>query len=283
MASPEPHPPELASDTNKENHDPTPTTKTKSSKKIQPKKAVNTPKPPPKRAVFSADDNRTMVETLMEQKDEGHATDNGGWREPAINAVVNALKGSELKSGGAAKIAKSVRDHWGHVRMLAVIICIRSDVFQQLKVKYNDFKTLASISGWGWDSENNRVQASDEQWDTYLQVHLDFFIHGSIAHIALQANPKYAKYRNTTWDLYEDMDDLLNGALATGKAAFHPGQQTPPNDDSDSGNDSGRDSAIKADDDDDEGNVTEEEMRVSATPAHASLSSIKVWILICKL
>jgi hypothetical protein len=40
----------------------------------------------------------------------------------------------------------------------------------QLKKEYSIFKELASISGWGWDSENNRVQATDEQWDMYLLV-----------------------------------------------------------------------------------------------------------------
>lgn len=161
------------SDTNKENQNPTSITKTK------PSKPKNTP---PKRAVFSGDDDRIMVDTLMEQKDEGHATDNGGWREPAINAVVKALKDSELQSGGVAKTAKSVRDHWGHVCMMVSYKIVLT--FQQLKIKYNDLKTLASISGWGWDSENNRVQASDEQWDTYLQVRIDFLTYVFIAYIA---------------------------------------------------------------------------------------------------
>lgn len=81
-----------------------------------------------------------------------------------------------------------------------------------------------------------------------------------------------------TWDLYEDMDELLNGALATGKAAFHPGQQTAPNDSdsSDGGHDSGE-STSKADDEGDfeEKTATEEEIEVSV-PARAPLSTIKV-------
>ncbi|KAJ3991052.1 hypothetical protein F5050DRAFT_1716404, partial [Lentinula boryana] len=126
---------------------------------------LSTPaKPAAKQCVcFSAEDDRTMVDVLLEQKADGFATDNGGWKEPALKAVVNALVGSEAVSGGTPKT--------------------------------------------GWDSENHCVQTTDEQWDAYLTEHCE-----------------YEKYHNATFPLYDDLDELLNGALATGKSAFYPGK-----------------------------------------------------------
>ncbi|KAE9391152.1 hypothetical protein BT96DRAFT_1001577 [Gymnopus androsaceus JB14] len=54
-------------------------------------------KPPPKRVIFSAENDNVMVETLLEQKEEGFATDNGGWKDAAFTAVVKALKGRVLQ------------------------------------------------------------------------------------------------------------------------------------------------------------------------------------------
>ncbi|KAJ3997999.1 hypothetical protein F5050DRAFT_1710898 [Lentinula boryana] len=168
------------------------------SAKAQPKKNAKSTKtsPPPdaekqtrQRAIFSEDDDLVMIHTLLEQKDEGMASVNGGWKKLAINAVVRALEGSELISGGSPKTFRSVQDH-----------------YTKLKNDYRILKELASISGWGWDSENHRVQASEEQWETYLLAH-----------------PKMVKYKNMTFSIYEDLDQLLDGALATGNAAFCAG------------------------------------------------------------
>lgn len=57
-----------------------------------------------------------MLDTFLEQKSEGNATDNGGWKDPALQAVVRALEGSEKESGGAPKNVRNVRDHWAKVR-----------------------------------------------------------------------------------------------------------------------------------------------------------------------
>ncbi|KAJ3995790.1 hypothetical protein F5050DRAFT_1808371 [Lentinula boryana] len=91
------------------------------SAKAQPKKNAKSTKtsPPPdaekqtrRRAIFSEDDDLVMIHTLLEQKDEGMASDNGGWKKLAINAVVRALEGSELVSGGSPKTFCSVQDHY---------------------------------------------------------------------------------------------------------------------------------------------------------------------------
>jgi hypothetical protein len=106
----------------KENVNPqTPTRKSPSKPtKIDKKKARKVTSPGQKRTrnarvYFSIDDDRTMINTLLDQKAEGMQTDNGGWKEPALNAVVQALVGSELASKGAAKTVRNVRDHWGKV------------------------------------------------------------------------------------------------------------------------------------------------------------------------
>ncbi|KAJ3992834.1 hypothetical protein F5050DRAFT_1714971 [Lentinula boryana] len=130
-----------------------------------------------RRAIFSTDDDRVMINELLRQKDEGNATDNGGWKETALQAVVKALIGSENISGGVPKTVRSIRDHYG-----------------KLKTDYKNFNTLATQSGWGWDSEAHR------------------------------AHPTMAKYRNATFPIYEDMNYLLNGAIATGRDAFHAGR-----------------------------------------------------------
>lgn len=88
--------------------------KTKS-KKSETKTDTAETKPRAQRVVFSEDDDKIMIQTLLDQKNEGMATDNGGWKEPALQAVVRALAGSELESGGVPKNIRNVRDHWGKV------------------------------------------------------------------------------------------------------------------------------------------------------------------------
>ena len=54
------------------------------------------------------------------------------------------------------------------------------------------------------------------------------------------------KYCNATFRLYEDINELLNGALATGKSAFHPGKLLSDNE-SESDMDSGCENGLKLD------------------------------------
>lgn len=132
--------PPAETNTNKENNNPL-TPRAPSPKKKKPLKQGNSKKKKTKavptvpdtkqttakRVAFSAEDDRIMVETLLEQKVNGFATDNGGWRDPALKAVVNALAGSELTSGGAPKTVRSVRDHWGQVHNTFVFYVLISN------------------------------------------------------------------------------------------------------------------------------------------------------------
>lgn len=113
-----PPPPAASADTgDKENTDPkTPAPKNAKARAKKDKKAPSEDtRKRAARAVWSVEDDRTMIDTFLDQKAEGFATDNGGWRDPALKAVVRALKDSELTSGGAEKNVRTVRDHWNKV------------------------------------------------------------------------------------------------------------------------------------------------------------------------
>ncbi|KAF5341488.1 hypothetical protein D9758_013932 [Tetrapyrgos nigripes] len=155
-------------------------------------KTADKPRTPRPRAVYSAANDKTMVGELLEQKREGNNTDNGGWKGKAITAVVLTLAGSEVESGGAPKSDQSVRDHWDY-----------------LKSEFHIFKTLCDKSGWGWDEENQCVEASDEQWEALAQV-----------------DARLASYRGKSFPIYLEMQELLQGALATGVHAYHAGKDS---------------------------------------------------------
>ncbi|THU93729.1 hypothetical protein K435DRAFT_799469 [Dendrothele bispora CBS 962.96] len=140
------------------------------------------------RAIYSDANDKKLMEVFLEHKQEGNGTDNGGWKSKAITAAVAALAGSELESGGAPKSATSIRDHWDH-----------------LKRDFHNISTLLEKSGWGWDEENQCVQADDEQGKSF--------------------------------PIYHDMKELLEGALATGANAFRAGKD---NSDSDTSSESAK-------------------------------------------
>lgn len=83
-----------------------------------------------------------------------------------------------------------------------------------------------------------------------------------------QAHPEYEKYRNATFPLYEDLDEILNGALATGKGAFHAGGKKKRRSDSESDSEgSGSDSDSEED---------EIELReVGETPLRSAPDSVR--------
>ncbi|KAF9072148.1 hypothetical protein BDP27DRAFT_1418290 [Rhodocollybia butyracea] len=60
-----------------------PRKKTNKAKDPGPEPALEKPEKKP-RAIFSTEDDRIMVAVLLDQKEEGNTTDNGGWKEPAL-------------------------------------------------------------------------------------------------------------------------------------------------------------------------------------------------------
>ncbi|KAF5337770.1 hypothetical protein D9758_016627 [Tetrapyrgos nigripes] len=156
------------------------------------------------RANYSADDDKVLMAIFLDQKGEGNQMDNGGWKSKAINAAVKALEGSEKKSGGAPKSPSSIHDHYDF-----------------LKNEFKNFNSLAEKSGWGWDEENQRVEA-------------------------IASQPHLASYRDKTFHIYAEMKELLQGALATGNEAFHAG--AAQDSDSDISSESGNEADVSFED-----------------------------------
>ncbi|KAF5342879.1 hypothetical protein D9758_016087 [Tetrapyrgos nigripes] len=184
-------------------------TTTPKPKKTKTPTKTSTPRP---RANYSADDDKVLMAIFLDQKGEGNQMDNGGWKSKAINAAVKALEGSEKKSGGAPKSPSSIHDHYDF-----------------LKNEFKNFNSLAEKSGWGWDEENQRVEASDEQWETLIE-----------------SQPHLASYRDKTFHIYAEMKELLQGALATGNEAFHAG--AAQDSDSDISSESGNEADVSFED-----------------------------------
>ncbi|KAF5343493.1 hypothetical protein D9758_015656 [Tetrapyrgos nigripes] len=174
-----------------------------------PQTAKKTPRP---RAVYSVADDKKLMEIFIEQKQEGNGTDNGGWKGKAITVAVAGLAGSEIESGGAPKTDQSIRDHWDY-----------------LKTEFHIFKSLVEKSGWGWDDENQCVEASDEQWETLALV-----------------DECLASYRGKSFPIYADMLQLLEGALATGIHAYRAGKESNTVSDSSSDGESEKDATPAA-------------------------------------
>ncbi|KAF5362695.1 hypothetical protein D9758_011676 [Tetrapyrgos nigripes] len=180
-----------------------------SPKKTKTPTKTSTPRPC---ANYSADDDKVLMAVFLDQKGEGNQTDNRGWKSKAINAAVKALEGSEKKSGGAPKSPSSICDHYDF-----------------LKNEFKNFNSLAEKLGWGWDKENQCVEASDEQWETLIE-----------------SQPHLASYRDKTFHIYAEMKELLQGALATGNEAFHAG--AAQDSDSDISSESGNEADVSFED-----------------------------------
>ncbi|KAF4617343.1 hypothetical protein D9613_006439 [Agrocybe pediades] len=144
------------------------------------------------RCVWTAQDDAAMVEVLKEQKNLGNQS-GAGWKSQVWTMVETALlKVSQGK--GSSKTAAKCSDHWS-----------------SLKKQFLAVHALRNASGFGWDEGSNMVTASDSVWDTYLKAH-----------------PASKKWKCTSFPLYDDMHFLVNGIVATGDSAFHPGQSVPP-------------------------------------------------------
>ena len=64
------------------------------------------------RAKWNTACDAILVETLCGEWDKGFQTSNGNWHTCAWTEVEMKLAGTELRSGGAVKNAKSCQDQW---------------------------------------------------------------------------------------------------------------------------------------------------------------------------
>lgn len=72
---------------------------------------------------WTSSDEATLVETLRKAQDIGLQADSG-WKPVVWTMAEQALAGSELKSGGAPKVEKTIKSRWQRVS---------SFVYSQLK------------------------------------------------------------------------------------------------------------------------------------------------------
>lgn len=63
-------------------------------------------------AVWNADCDCILIETLEDQKANGRMTSNSSWHKEAWTATELALSGTELSLGGIKKTAQSCHDRW---------------------------------------------------------------------------------------------------------------------------------------------------------------------------
>ncbi|KAJ7751617.1 hypothetical protein B0H16DRAFT_1419396 [Mycena metata] len=143
-----------------------------------------------KRCRWDAPSDAALVGQLLAEKAAGNQTDNAGWHSAAWTSCARAVKGTEKKSGGAPKTAEACQTRWG-----------------SLKAQFQLVKSLRNKSGWGWDDVEKHVVVSDDVWNAYLEI-----------------NAKIHPWRNKGFPLYDEMCQLVDGAVATGEGAFIPGQ-----------------------------------------------------------
>ncbi|KAJ7745907.1 hypothetical protein DFH07DRAFT_711778, partial [Mycena maculata] len=75
-----------------------------------------------------------------------------------------------------------------------------------LKNSYNLVSAIRHASGFGWDDGLKIPTAASDVWDAYITKH-----------------PKAARWRRTPFPLYDEILYLVDGVVATGAGAFHPG------------------------------------------------------------
>ncbi|KAJ7085378.1 hypothetical protein B0H15DRAFT_950986 [Mycena belliarum] len=144
-----------------------------------------------KRCRWSTTSDGILITQLLAEKAAGNQTDNAGWHQAAWTACARKLAGSENESGGAAKSSEACLTRWS-----------------TLKTQYQLVKMLREKSGWGWDDEAKHIVVEDSVWEAYLAI-----------------NDKIRKWCYRGFPFFDEMADLVDGAVATGAGAFQPGQQ----------------------------------------------------------
>lgn len=177
----------------------------------------------------SSDDNQKGSKSSKRKK----STDRAAWaKRPARGARVIELA-IEQKNKGKGNGTTFKSDGWTAIvdgfcnttfeedKQLVKVSHDQEQIQHFLGVKkeeWTNWNKLKNIdSGLGWDNVMNRVDCSDQVWDTYVQVH-----------------PWAAKYRKLSFpDDCDAMDQLFNGAVATGSKALKPSEAVEQADDSD--------------------------------------------------
>lgn len=129
------------------------------------------------------------------------------WTAGQVGALVRALtvemsKGVCTDSNFKSSQWKSIHSEFVKETHQVYTVQQLQSKFNDLKRKYQIFHSLVENSGFGWNEEKRIPTAPQEVWDEYLKAH-----------------PKAAPFKNSTLENYEELDDIFNGRVATGKFA----------------------------------------------------------------
>ncbi|KAL5525501.1 hypothetical protein ACEPAG_6837 [Sanghuangporus baumii] len=105
---------------------------------------------------WSLRDDILLCDALVHQHQMGRNRFNGVFQNDAWEEVAEAIKGSEVVTGGAPKNLAHCKARW-----------------QRLKVEYRIVKHLRHEPGFAWDENTQMVVAPPETWDTYVENHKD--------------------------------------------------------------------------------------------------------------
>ncbi|KAE8208573.1 hypothetical protein CF327_g7068 [Tilletia walkeri] len=163
------------------------------------------------KCIWHDKDDECLLRVLEEAKRNGENGE-GGFKTQTYQKA--AIELEKILTVGGPKTVTRVTDH-----------------FKNLKKAWKEVKFLISQSGFGWDSEQNRVTASPEVWDALIKTH-----------------PEYKKWKRMTLWYYDRMDDLCAESTATGDYVLNPSK--PP---AAAAAASGEDEFEDVDEDEDEG------------------------------
>ncbi|KAF9777305.1 hypothetical protein BJ322DRAFT_986067, partial [Thelephora terrestris] len=125
-------------------------------------------------------EDRIIVKTLLAKKAAGNQAQSG-WKSTVWSAVATELKKVAV-GGGAEKTASKCSDHHSN-----------------LKSEYMQVKRLRGMSGFGWDDGRKLVVADDEHWNQLKK-----------------RDPNIGKWKTTLFPIYDEMNSLIDGVIATG-------------------------------------------------------------------
>lgn len=90
---------------------------------------------------------------------------------------------------------------------LFALLCTNQNSIK-LKKSYRTVRDLRNTSGFGWDDENQIVTADSAAWEEYIAAH-----------------PEAKPFRTKPFPLYDNLQAICQAIIATGDAAFNPGQR----------------------------------------------------------
>lgn len=148
-------------------------------------------------AVWTDEQEDYLLELLVQQLP---AKSGGGWRDPIWQTVARQMQEKFPNAPGGKKDAQKCRDK-----------------FTKLKSTYSVLYKMRGLSGFGWCAVRHIVTATDSVWDDYVKAH-----------------PKHAKWRNTSFPLYDRLALLSGNSIANGKGVVRLGAGAADSDSSSS-------------------------------------------------